>query len=266
MNDDRSTEVFFALARAGLWESDVRLLPFGIIDFSRVQSLAEEQSVVGLVAAGIEQVSDIKIAKRDVIQFICQSLKTEQRNSTMNSFIANIVKKMRNAGICTLLVKGQGVAQCYERPLWRSSGDIDFLLDDSNYIKAIEFLKPLASRAELQDKRNKGYGFTIDSHVIELHGTLRCGLSRAMDKEIDAIQEDVFINNRVRRWDNDGVEVLIPAPNDDVFFVFTHIIKHFYKGGIGLRQICDWSRLIWRYRDEMDNHLLISRLKRLKRV
>ena len=44
---------FFALLRAGLWEKEVQLLPYGEIDYSEVMRLAEEQSVVGLIAAGI---------------------------------------------------------------------------------------------------------------------------------------------------------------------------------------------------------------------
>lgn len=108
------------------------------------------------------------------------------------------------------------------------------------------------------------YGITIEPYIIELHGTLRCGLSRAMDHEIDAIQRDTFEYKHVRNWNNKGVEVLIPAPNNDVFFIFTHIIKHFYKGGIGLRQICDLSQLLWCYRDEMDSDLLLERLRRMK--
>lgn len=61
---------FFALLQAGLWEKDVRLEPNGEIDFSAVLDLAEEQSVVGLLAAGIEHVVDGRPAKKDVLQFI----------------------------------------------------------------------------------------------------------------------------------------------------------------------------------------------------
>ena len=44
---------FFSLLQAGLWEKEVRLLPYGEIDFSAILNLAEEQSVVGLITAGI---------------------------------------------------------------------------------------------------------------------------------------------------------------------------------------------------------------------
>ena len=59
-------------------------------------------------------------------------LQIEKQNSAMNSFIGVLVEKMRKEGIYTLLIKGQGVAQCYEKPLWRSCGDIDLYLSEDN--------------------------------------------------------------------------------------------------------------------------------------
>ena len=47
---------FFALVRAGFWEKDVRLSELEKIDFNEVCQLAEEQSVMGIVAAGQERV------------------------------------------------------------------------------------------------------------------------------------------------------------------------------------------------------------------
>lgn len=160
--------------RAGLWEKEVRLAPYGEIDLSAVLDLAEEQSVVGLLAAGIEHVVDGKPQKKDVLQFIGWTVQLEQRNQAMNYFIGVIVEKMREAGIYTLLVKGQGVAQCYERPLWRACGDVDFFLDDENYERAKGCLKPLAASVEEEYVREKHLGMTIDPWVVELHGSLYC--------------------------------------------------------------------------------------------
>ena len=53
MKKNSIIDVFFALLRGGLWEEDVCLSSFGEIEFSQVYNLAEEQSVVGLIAAGI---------------------------------------------------------------------------------------------------------------------------------------------------------------------------------------------------------------------
>ena len=241
---DKNQQAFFDLLRAGLWEKEVRLAPYGEIDFSAVLDLAEEQSVVGLLAAGIGHVVDGKPQKKDVLQFIGRIVQLEQKNWSMNYFIGVLVEKMREAGIETLLVKGQGVAQCYERPLWRTCGDVDLFLDDENYERAKAFLKPLAASMEEEYEREKHLGMTIGSWVVELHGRLYSGLSGRVERELDDVYRETFKNGNVRCWKNGETEVMLLAVENDVFYVFTHILQHFYKGGIGLRQICDWCRLL----------------------
>ena len=259
---DKNTEAFLDLLRAGLWNSEVQLVPYGNIDFAAIQTMAEKQGVVGLVAAGIEHIVDVRPAKKDVLQFIGRTMQMEQRNKAMNYFIGVLVEKMRKEGIFTLLMKGQGVAQCYERPLWRPSGDVDFLLDAENYRKAKAYLLTLSSNNKSEERYSQHLGITIDSWYVEIHGTLRSGLSARVDRIIDAVQDIVFREGKVRTWMNDATQILLPAPNEDVFLVFTHFIKHLYKEGVSLRQVCDWCRLLWTYRSELDVALLKQWLRR----
>lgn len=260
---DTNINSFFMLLRTGLWEKEVRLSQFKDIDYNEVCRLAEEQSVLGLLASGIEHVQDVKIPQNVALQIVGQTLQLEQCNKEMNSFIAVLIEKMRAVGIYTLLVKGQGIAQCYEKPLLRSCGDVDLFLSDSNYEIAKKFLIPLASSVEPESEYKKHLCFTINSWVVELHGTLRCGLSSKMDGVIDQIQNDVFCGGDVRSWSNGNTQVFLPGANCDVLFVFTHFLKHFYTGGLGLRQICDWCRLLWTYKDSLNYKLLDSRLRNM---
>lgn len=258
---ENKIDIFFSLLRAGLWEQEAWLLQYGEIDFSEVLRLAEEQSVVGVVAAGLEHVVDIKIPKIDFLTFVGRAVQIEQQNSDMNQFIERLVQKMREEGIYTLLVKGQGIAQCFERPLWRSCGDVDLFLSEENYKKAKEFLIPLASKVDPEGVYTKHQGMTIDSWVVELHGSLRCGLSSRIDNVLDELHKEVFNRGDVRSWINGDTQVFLPGVNCDILFVFTHFIKHFYLGGLGIRQLCDWSRLLWTYRERINVALLEKRLR-----
>jgi hypothetical protein len=83
-----------------------------------------------------------------------------------------------------------------------------------------------------------------------------------MDKEIDAVLFDVFYGGNVTSWMNGNTKVFKPRADEDVFIVFTHILKHFFHGGIGLRQICDLCRLLWTNKDRLNIPLLEKRLKR----
>lgn len=258
--DKITIDVFFALIRAGLWEKEVKLLPFGEIDWRCVYRIAAEQSVSGLILAGLDH-SDVKPPKHVLLQWIGEVQALEQRNIAMNYFIGVIAKKTQAAGIFTVLVKGQGVAQCYERPLWRSSGDVDFFFEKSSYRKAIDFFIPLSSSNKTEGVYSQHLGMTIDQWYVEVHGSLRTGLTAKIDKAVDAVQDATFDKGGTRVWFNGATDVFLPNPDNDVFLVFTHFIKHLYKGGVRLRQVCDWCRLLWSYRDGIDIELLKRRLE-----
>lgn len=261
-----NTAILLELIKGGLWGTEVRLSNYRDIDYSSVMQLAEEQSVVGLVTAGLECVNDVKIPQQWSLQFIGSTLQLEQRNKAMNAFVASLISKMRAADICTLLVKGQGIAQCYEKPLWRACGDVDLFLSEENYAKAKEMLVPLASSVEKEYEREKHLGMTINGWVVELHGRLYCGLSSRIERELDDVLQDTFYCGNVRSWNNNGVQVFQLGVENDVFYVFTHILQHFYKEGVGLRQICDWCRLMWTYRNEIDVKKIEERIKRMRLV
>lgn len=261
--DDNIT-VFFALVRAGLWEVKVRLSQYNSIDFNEVYRLAEEQSVVGLVAAGLEHIVDIKVPQEIALRFVGQTIQLEQRNNAMNVFIADIIEKLREKDIYALLLKGQGVAQCYERPLWRSSGDVDLFLSEENFIKAREYLRPLVANGfDPSNEDSRNISAQLPPWDIELHGNQFCGLSQRMDSGINEVHKSIIFDGQVRSWMNGRTRVFLPSADNDIIFIFTHFLKHFYKGGLGLRQICDWCRLLWTYKDSLNFGLLESRIRKM---
>lgn len=281
---DNNTQAFFELVRSGLWtgandKENANQNHFEDVEWGEVYRMAEEQSVVGLVSAGLDwfKVHDsrFKVPQTVVLQFVGQTLQLEQRNKAMNEFVARLIEKLRQNDIYALLVKGQGIAQCYEKPLWRSCGDVDLLLSEDNYEKAKKLLIPLASDVETEYTHFKHLGMTIDGWMVELHGTLHSRLSARVDWMVDQVQGDVFYGGKVRSVTfnandnhNDNirtagsVQVFLPASDEDVIFVFTHILHHFFLEGIGLRQICDWCRLLYTYKDTVNVSLLEARLRK----
>lgn len=214
------------------------------------------------MAAGLEHVVDVQVPKEVKLTFVGYAMQIEQQNLAMDTFVAELFKYLQHENIKAVLVKGQGVAQCFERPLWRASGDVDLLLDDESYERAKVLLSPLATSVEQEYTTFKHLGLMMSNGIeVELHGTLHTRLSERIDRYLDAIQEEAFKNHRIRVWNNNGVEVPLPNPNDDIIFLFSHILHHFYVEGIGLRQICDWNRFLWTHREELDRALLETRLK-----
>ena len=283
MKLDYNQQAFFELLRAGLWadrdefqvsgsstsEAAKPSVKFhGSVDWEKVYQLAAEQSVIGVVLAGIDwfKVHDSRftIPQEVLLQWIGEVQMIEQQNLAMNKFVAQLIEKLCNNDIFALLVKGQGIAQCYERPLWRACGDVDLLLDKDNYEKAERHCDSIANSRSLETAKNKErlhQEYKIGDWTVELHGTMHADLSRRMDRVIDQVQDDTFSKKQVRIWKDGETDVALPCPDNDVIFVFSHILQHLFFEGIGLRQICDWCRLLWTYRDTLNYGLLESRIR-----
>lgn len=260
MVKDCNRDTFFALVRAGLWERKVRLSPSAIIDFKEVLRIAEEQAVVGLVTAGLEHVEGYRVPQADVLTIAGRALQIEQQNMAMNHFVAGLFAKLQAENINALLVKGQGIAKCYEKPLWRVCGDVDLLLDEENYEKAKVILFPLADHVEEEDKKAKHQGLTIEGFSVELHGRMPFAMSSRVDRVVDDVIKDSLSDGGTRTWQNGDTAIALPKADNDIIIVFTHMLHHFFIEGVGLRQICDLCRLLWTYKDEIDRGLLERRL------
>ena len=265
MKQNEDVDAFLTLLKAGLWENQV-YRPFNShINFFEIFKLAFEQSVMGLVAAGIEQINDADTGfnvPRDVaIKIAGEMLLLERRNRDMNDFIADLVKSLRKERLYPILLKGQGIAQCYERPLWRAAGDVDLLMSEKDYERAKEYYKPYVDEYTKEIKSTKEFVVNVDTWVVELHGTLHCRVTNRLDKFLDKIQDECCNRGFARSWNNGNDLVLLPSVDNDILIIFSHIIKHFFRGGIGLRQLCDWCRLMWVALDKVDVGKLERRLK-----
>lgn len=264
MKSDIIPPAFFPLLQAGLWEKDISLLPFGDVDFRAIYHLANQQTVVGLLAAGLDHVADIRLPDDTIVPFAGDAIDSERRNQAMNRFLRQLFTVFRNNGVHAILLRGQGVAQCYERPLWRGIGDIDLLLGPDDYRRAAKNLATRASSVSGEDHGRLHIALTFNPWVVELHGTLSLPLFPRVNKALRHIQDDLLRKDHVRLWDNDGVPIPLPAPDDDILVVFSHILGHFFNEGVGLRQVCDWCRLLYTHRDTLDRSLLRRRLTSMR--
>lgn len=268
-----TNEAFFALLRAGLWEVSNDNLnhnadSFKAVDWQKVFLLAQEQSVQGLVLQGLEWFIEYGIINKAhvpqtlLLQWIGEVQMIEQQNKAMNEFVAQLIERLRKEDVYVILVKGQGIAQCYEKPLWRASGDVDLLVSGSAFEKAQDYLLSIGERTELDKEYKKHSEIQVGTWDVELHGTMRGEVKRSIDCVIDEVQNDIFYGGNVRSWQNGRTTVFLPAPDEDVILVFTHILQHFFREGVGVRQICDWCRLMWTYKDSLNHGLLESRIRK----
>ena len=140
---------------------------------------------------------------------------------------------------------------------------MDFYLNKEDFEKAKFFFRPFVESFEPDNNHTEHINMHYDSFVVEIHANQHTSISSRIDRVMDEIHHDLFYRMNVKTWMTGDTTVFIPSPNNHVIIVFTHFLKHFYKGGLGLRQICDWCRLLWKYRTSVDIELLKNLLDRM---
>lgn len=260
-------DLFLKIISAGLWEDIPGRLSAdaeGISDeqWQTICSLAEEQTVEGLFAAGIDCLG-LRPPKPVALKLLKRELSLEKANASINTFIAKLFGRFDEEDISAMLVKGQGIGKNYVRPAWRTPGDVDLLLSAGDYEKAKAFLIPKASLVDEEYKYHRHFGMFFGKHEVELHGTMYSLLSFRIDRNLSRYQDEMLSSGRKSVWDNSGCAVPVPDIDTDTVFIFTHILQHFFKEGIGLRQICDWCRLLWTGRESIDTAMLGQRLREM---
>lgn len=261
--EEKIRDAFFTLLRAGLWGEtpDGSCFPLQEKEWNLLYGQARKQTVEGIVYDGLLLLPDPYFPPRAVLlQWTAGVDALERRNKRMNRVIGEQNRWFEENGIEAWLLKGQGVAACYEQPLHRSCGDIDWYFPHpQDYEKTVSLLKEKGIRVERQAGFSLAYswgGFVVEHHsrLLDIHNPLaNAYLKRIIEKE----------SVRPAVWEEAGMRILLPSPVLAHLLVNTHILKHMLAFGIGLRQLCDSARVCYRYQEVGEGVLLEKIYRRI---
>lgn len=243
---------FFALLRSGLWGTPADASLFDEqTDWKQLMQFAKKQALLGIIFDGVRTLPDEKQPQRALhLQWCNVLMQIEETNELLNRELANVYDLYRANGIEPILMKGQGVAQNYRNPLHRHSGDIDLYIGKVNYDLANQLLfREGTSKHEESFKHTsiRWHGVDIENHRV---------LSR-----LSAPQSDRHLQQDINRYLNPAhccklpvgtCQVSVPSPSFDAAYLLLHSIIHFLSEGIGLRQVCDWTCLLYAQRENID--------------
>ena len=268
MNHSNTIEQFFALIRSGLWGGKAASSPFdGGADWEALLRLASMQSLTGIFADGAGTLPRELMPPAETARRLFVTVESIRRaNRRLDTVLAELEAGLRREGIEGILLKGQGVARAYLHPELRMCGDIDLYPGKGDaYLRCCEIVRSLGESEGREDESEKHFHFNRRGCSIEIH-------SHVM------LAADPFVNRRLQRWTDEmlddpsklrhveinGVEVNLPPVDFDAVFILQHIANHLLKGGIGLRQLCDWSRYLHVHAAEIDRARLGNNLRTLR--
>lgn len=262
MKRDINKEAFFTLLQAGLWaEPEKQVSLDRPVDWEEVYRLASEQSVVGLVLAGIDCLPNKqRPPKIMLLQWIGEVQLMEQQSAQINNGLKRLVALFDEHGVDYVVVKGQAVAAHYPQPLHRQAGDIDYYCNNDNFSKSEEIIKQAWS-VELDvgmSEYHVGYEYMDVSYEGHFALILLYGRKRESYWEmiLDEDSGDIV--------DVEGVKVKTLSPTLHILYVFIHLYSHLLGLGVGLRQFCDLAVMLHYCRDNVDLPLLMKHLQALE--
>lgn len=253
-----------SLVKASLWQAPADTAPFTgtSADWDGIGALAMLQTVAPLAVEGAMTLPPhLQPPKEWLLKGFALVERNKRTHRLLDSCVAEPFTRLAEAGITPVLLKGQAYAQAYPNPILRQCGDIDIYVGEDNYRRAYEASRRYGWESPYKfTPTEKHYACYLRDVKIELHRNAAQLNSQKANRlfnqwsagQLTAGRQSIIIG---------GEPVAVPSPMFDVVFSFAHLFTHFFKGGIGLRQICDWTMLLHTRADSIDRQELERLLK-----
>ncbi|MCH5321880.1 MAG: nucleotidyltransferase family protein [Eubacterium sp.] len=198
------------------------------IDWEEIYRLSNIHNVCAIVTNQIMLMAKDKQPEKDIITKFRQQLGyTLIDYDDKNEALEFLRDKLTAARLDFLLVKGAVLRDYYPVKEYRTSGDIDVIINYRDIDRCREIL--CTENIKITDTRNNYFAFKYKSQNIEIHTNLD--------------MDHPYFENIFDTCKKDGCEYKI---SDEVhlLYVLCHIVKHFNLFGAGIKMFMDVDVLI----------------------
>lgn len=234
----RTDKALLTLLRSGLWNrppDSPELFPLSSDEWQEVFEKSRSHTVSAIVADSLEHLPENQLPPEGILaSWAVESDRIERLNGTMANVTALLSEMYRN--LRPVCFKGQECASLYARPSSRECGDIDLYFND------IEASAVVARQHGCvpEHKPDGSFTYAVQGIVVEHHQSyidLCAPRKRKWLRTLDA--------NPGFETGNGGM--LRPVPSLNLLVLHSHVMKHAFGRGVGLRQICDLARAYYSY-------------------
>ena len=208
-------------------------------DWKVLYVIAKKQALIGVLFHGIKQLPQELAPDAELLmRWMGMAQKIRLQNIRLFLDSAKVCKKFKDVGFRNCILKGQGNALLYPDPYMRTSGDIDIYLDGGRN-RVIQYINKVCPN---QVMRYHHVDFPVMKTPIEVHFTPSYMFfpvhNRRMQKWFKEVM-DLQCSNVVTLPDGYG-EITVPTTSFNVIYILTHLYRHVFTEGIGLRQLIDY--------------------------
>ena len=220
-------------------------------DWKVLYDIAKKQALIGVLFHGIKQLpKELAPDAGLLMQWMGMTQKIRQQNIRLFLDSAKVFKKFKEVGFRNCILKGQGNALLYPDPYMRTPGDIDIYLAGGRK-RVMQYINKVCPN---QVMRYHHVDFPVIKTAIEVHFTPSYMFfpvhNHRMQKWFKEVM-DLQCSNVVTLPDGYG-EITLPTMNFNVIYILSHLYRHVFTEGIGLRQLLDYYYvlMVWEHDDK----------------
>lgn len=221
-------------------------------DWKVMYAIAKKQALIGVLFHGIKQLpKELAPDAGLLMQWMGMAQKIRQQNIRLFLDSAKVCKKFKEVGFRNCILKGQVNALLYPDPYMRTSGDINIYLDGGRN-RVMQYINKVCPN---QVMRYHHVDFPVMKSAIEVHFTPSYMFfpvhNRRMQKRFKKVM-DLQCSNIVTLPDGYG-EITVPTTSFNVIYILSHLYRHVFTEGIGLRQLLDYYFVLVKWHTDLTN-------------
>ena len=221
-------------------------------DWNVLYAIAKKQALIGVLFHGIKLLpKELAPDTGLLMQWMGMVQNIRQQNIRLFLDSAKVCKKFKEVGFRNCILKGQGNALLYPDPYMRTSGDIDIYLEGGRK-RVMEYVNKVCPN---QVMRYHHVDFPVMKTAIEVHFTPSYMFfpihNSRMQKWFKEVM-DLQCSNVVTLPDGYG-EITVPTMNFNVIYILSHLYRHVFTEGIGLRQLLDYYFVLVKWYTDLTN-------------
>lgn len=211
---------------------------------------AKEQRLAGLFYSGMQKLpAEFKPPQKLALRWTVEAESIRGRNAKVNEAAAALTQKFNEVGCRAFMLKGPANALYYPEPHLRQPGDIDFFIAGGKELVLNKIRE--ASLPEVFHLSSHHASFMYDGVEVEVHFVAteayspwkNAALQKFLNEELAATVDSLA---DVQKLDSSLLPqgFLVPSMAYALAMQLSHIKQHFFKGGVGLRQLIDYNQLL----------------------
>ena len=231
--------IFFDFLRFGI--GSAKKIPSSLkeADWKELYAIAKKQALLGVLFHGIRQLpKQLAPEQKLLMQWMVMAEQIRKQNIRLFQDSVKVCQNFENEGFANCILKGQGNALLYPNPYMRTPGDIDIYLSGGRR-KIMKYVDQVCPN---QVMRYHHVDFPVMKTAIEVHFTpsyMFCPIhNRRMQKWFEEVMGEQC-KHRASLPDGYG-EIHVPQVSFNVIYILSHLYRHIFTEGIGLRQLLDY--------------------------